>query len=97
MFEIVDREPENAIIKVIGVGGGGGNFLARRNGEIETQAAVILQQTLIDRPGLGYHGDIARRLLFPAAQGTADTMVAVIEAAAVAATDRDAGPADHDA
>ena len=25
MFEIVDREPENAIIKVIGVGGGGGN------------------------------------------------------------------------
>ena len=25
MFEIVDSAPENAVIKVIGVGGGGGN------------------------------------------------------------------------
>ena len=25
MFEIVDNAPQNAVIKVIGVGGGGGN------------------------------------------------------------------------
>ena len=25
MFELVDSQPQNAVIKVIGVGGGGGN------------------------------------------------------------------------
>ena len=28
MFELVDSQPQNAVIKVIGVGGGGGNAIA---------------------------------------------------------------------
>lgn len=47
MFELVDNQPQSAVIKVIGVGGGGGNavnHMMRSNIEVWSSFVPILMR-----------------------------------------------------
>ena len=50
MFEIVDSAPQNAVIKVIGVGGGGGNavqHMVSNDGKGVDVIALVIRNRII--------------------------------------------------
>ena len=46
MFKLVDSEPQSAVIKVVGVGGGGGNAVEHMVRQEVTGVDVIMDQTV---------------------------------------------------
>ena len=73
------------------VGGGGGEFLARRHQQVPVDAPADGVHRAVDRPRLADHGHPTGGALAVAAHADADLAVEVVEARRIAAADRQRG------